>query len=281
MSDLTVLSLGAGVQSSCLLLMACAGVLPRPNLVLFADTGWEPARVYAHLKYLGDRAAEAGLTLEVVRASTNIREEHVRPQPDTGRRLLTMPLYARNASGDVAPLRRQCTKEYKICPVRRRARAEMEAAGTWGKGRTCELWMGISMDEIGRMSTADVKWMQHRYPLIERRMDRNACLAWLAAAGHPEPPKSSCVGCVFHSDRTWLEMKERYPDEFQDAVEVDRAVRSHAGVRGQMFLHRSGVPLEEIDFAARLALRAGRIPGQMSLFGEEDGAEECTGVCFT
>lgn len=40
---LKVLSLGAGVQSSALLLMSCRGVLPRIDAAVFADTRFEPS----------------------------------------------------------------------------------------------------------------------------------------------------------------------------------------------------------------------------------------------
>ncbi|WSA82652.1 hypothetical protein OG930_06905 [Streptomyces sp. NBC_01799] len=46
---LKVLSLGAGVQSTCLLLMAAEGHLPGLDVAIFADTGWEPRAVYDHL----------------------------------------------------------------------------------------------------------------------------------------------------------------------------------------------------------------------------------------
>src|SRR6516164_9615820 len=49
---LRVLSLGAGVQSSALLLMSEAGELPRLDAAVFADTQWEPAEVYEHLDRL-------------------------------------------------------------------------------------------------------------------------------------------------------------------------------------------------------------------------------------
>ena len=44
---LRVLSLGAGVQSSTLALMASRGEIgPMPDCAIFADTGAEPAKVY-------------------------------------------------------------------------------------------------------------------------------------------------------------------------------------------------------------------------------------------
>lgn len=50
---LCVLSLGAGVQSTTLALMAAHGEIgPMPDCAIFADTGWEPRAVYEHLAWL-------------------------------------------------------------------------------------------------------------------------------------------------------------------------------------------------------------------------------------
>lgn len=47
---LRILSLGAGVQSTTLALMAAHGEIgPMPDCAIFADTGWEPKAVYEHL----------------------------------------------------------------------------------------------------------------------------------------------------------------------------------------------------------------------------------------
>ena len=48
------LNLGAGVQSTALALMAERGEygLPKPDVAIFADTGWEPSDVYEHLEWL-------------------------------------------------------------------------------------------------------------------------------------------------------------------------------------------------------------------------------------
>src|SRR5688572_32281679 len=50
-----ILSLGAGVQSTALALLAARGELPLPEAAIFADTGWESAVTYAHLDWLTDR----------------------------------------------------------------------------------------------------------------------------------------------------------------------------------------------------------------------------------
>lgn len=54
---LRVLSLGAGVQSTTLALLADDGHLPPIDGAIFADTGWEPRRVYDHLARLADAVA--------------------------------------------------------------------------------------------------------------------------------------------------------------------------------------------------------------------------------
>ena len=66
-----ILSLGAGVQSTTLALMAARGDLPtqfpQPLAAVFADTGWEPASVYRHLEWLIDTVGST-LPIHVVRA---------------------------------------------------------------------------------------------------------------------------------------------------------------------------------------------------------------------
>ena len=49
---LVVISLGAGVQSSTMALMAANGELPKPDCAIFADTGYEPKAVYTYLDFL-------------------------------------------------------------------------------------------------------------------------------------------------------------------------------------------------------------------------------------
>jgi hypothetical protein len=43
---ITALSLGAGVQSTTLALLAIEPVVPKPDAAIFADTGWEPRKAH-------------------------------------------------------------------------------------------------------------------------------------------------------------------------------------------------------------------------------------------
>jgi hypothetical protein len=49
---LRILSLGAGVQSTTLALMAAHGEIGHVDCAIFADTQWEPRAVYVHLGWL-------------------------------------------------------------------------------------------------------------------------------------------------------------------------------------------------------------------------------------
>ena len=70
--SLTVISLGGGVQSSVMALMAGEGAFDRvPDCAIFADTRWEPPSVYQHLRWLSE---QLGFPLHVVDNGRSLRE---------------------------------------------------------------------------------------------------------------------------------------------------------------------------------------------------------------
>lgn len=264
---LRIISLGAGVQSTTMLLMGLRGEFGgRPDAAIFADTGWEPATVYRHLDWLEREVAP----FPIHRVSKgNIRESFYVAQ-SSGKRYVTMPSFVKNPDGSAGMGRRQCTKEFKIEPIQKQVRALMAERGLTRRAGIVEQWIGISLDEVGRMKDSRVRYIQHRWPLIEKRMTRWDCLQWLKREGYPEAPKSACVGCPFHSDRQWREIKQS-PEEWKEAVEFDRMIRN-GGPRGIMigenYLHRSLVPLEMVD------LSTAEDRGQLNLWNNE-----CEGMC--
>lgn len=261
MKKLTVISLGAGVQSTTMALMAAHGeITPVPDCAIFADTGWEPRAVYDHLNWL-----VTVLPFPVHRVSAgNLRADILTRSNTTGGRFAVVPWFMQMPDGNDAMGRRQCTKEYKLTPIRRKVRELL--GGKTPKGG-CSMLIGISIDEAVRMKPSRLGYIVHRWPLIEQRMSRNDCLRWLERNGYPPAPKSSCIGCPFHSNAQWRELRNN-PTEWQDAVEVDTAIRVQAGFRGQQFMHRSLVPLTEVD------LSTAEDRGQLNLF-----VNECEGIC--
>ena len=258
---LRVVSLGAGVQSSTLLLMALRGEFEDlPDLAIFADTQWESKATYRHLEFLEREAQKYNFPILRVTAG-DIRQSEWNK----------MPLFVRNFDGETGMLNRQCTQAYKLAPINRKIRQLVGLAkGERSNGAVCELWLGISLDEASRMRDSREKWKTHRYPLIEKLMRRKDCLEWLAANGYPQPPKSACLGCPFHAEREWRELK-RDPDEWQSIVEYDEQIRR--GVKSgvcEAFLHHSLKPISDVDFSTA------EERGQLNLF-----LNECEGLCGT
>jgi hypothetical protein len=273
-----VLSLGAGVQSSTLLLMSCQGELPKLDAAIFADTQWEPATVYSWLEFLKRQASAAGIPLHVVTAG-NLRQDALdfmtmRVSGD-GKRHASMPLYVRNKPG--APnkkgvrgiIRRQCTGSYKIDMIERCIRREILglAPGQRAPNDAVEQWIGISADEPQRAGKLPSHWQRYRYPLMDdldspkkdtlfgRGYDRQDCLDWMERNGYPRPPRSACIGCPFHSDDEWRALT---PEEFEDACQFDEEMRQRdaasAACKGMLvgtpYLHSSLVPLRMVKFGA-------------------------------
>lgn len=273
-----ILSLGAGVQSSAVLLMSIRGLLPKIDHAIFADTGWEPPDVYQHLEWLEKQAKVAGIPLHRVE-NGSIRDgaiNQVDGSKNGGKRWGGMPFHTLSADGKRGIARRQCTEEYKINPLTRFVKREilgLRKGQKVPKDAVIDQWFGISADEPQRMRSSPDKWRRYCYPLIGlpddylgkpwRRWD---CINWLKE-NYPDRviPRSSCIGCPFHSDDEWRRLKESFPQSFADAVEIDKRIRNLQGMNAKTFLHRSCKPLGEVDLSES---------AQIDLFGNE-----CEGMC--
>ena len=245
-----VLSLGAGVQSSTLALMITKGIVPMVDCAIFADTQWEPRKVYEWLDWL-----EKQLPFPVYRVTQgNLRAAVMRQVNATGERFSSIPWHMPGAMG-----RRQCTREYKLDPLRRKMRALV------GRNGQVQVLIGISVDEAHRMKQSHNLWQFHTWPLIDLRMTRADCLAWMERHGYPKPPKSSCLGCPYHSDRQWQEIKDGPAEEWADVVAVDQAIRVQPKFGLEQFMHGSCKPIDEVQFTNE---------AQVDMFGNE-----CEGMC--
>lgn len=266
-----VLSLGAGVQSSCLALMAERGEygLPKPDLAIFANTGWEPRAVYDHLEWLRSQ-----VSYEIVEVKNgNIRENILKGQMPDGSKFLGIPAFLVNPDSTTGILRRQCTNHYKTKPIHKYLRERLQIA----PGRRApmdvrvEMWLGISKDEAGRQKPSQEEWVKKRYPLIEKDFTRAHLVNWFNEH-YPgrQLPSSSCIGCPYHSDAMWKHLKENDPKSFQEAVFIDQALRNvpatKGAIKGEAYLHRSRIPLLDVDFDG--------VSSYESLM-----VEECEGLC--
>jgi len=264
--DLTYLSLGAGVQSSALLVMSCRGFhgCPRADVAIFADTQGEPAWVYEHLEALREWS---DIPVEVVTAGDLMRDV-VDRHTGKRKRFATIPVWTKGDDGRAFPLRRQCTREYKIEPIERKVRELLGyEKGQRVKKRARGL-VGISLDEATRMKPSRTPWVDLAYPLVDARLRRHDCLRIVEKAGLPKAKKSACVFCPYHSADYWRDLKDSHPKEFARAVRFDEAVRdmTRSGIERPVYLSRTLRPLRECSF-----------DGDQRTFDWFD--EECEGMC--
>ena len=270
-TPLRVLSLGAGVQSTAMALMAETGHegMEKPDLAIFADTGWEPPAVYRHLEWL-----ETQLSYPLITVSAgNIRTDILNGRTPTGRNFIPIPAFTTSPGGAHSVSKRQCTSEYKLRPIIAEVRRQLGIPPhrRSPKDRQAEMWIGITTDEAARAKPSQEEFITNRWPLLERDYNRYQVLTWLTDR-YPdrEIPRSACIGCPYRTNTEWKHMKETDPDSFEQAIHLDTALRGpdlREVARGvTMFLHPSRLPLYEVDLSTATD-QADRIQ------------QECEGLC--
>lgn len=250
---INVISLGAGKQSSYMLLNALEGRFKfNPDFAIFSDTGCEPDYVYQYLNYLKERTGGFKIiTVSRGNLMTDI-EDYCKGKTN---RVSQIPLHLDNAG----LVMRQCTADYKLQPIR-------NYLNSIRKKERVRLWIGISLDEIERVKDSPVKYIEHYYPLIENRISIDQIINYFETNKIPEPGKSACLICPFHSFEYWSQLKRFSGVEFERACQFDDLIRDYPKLNNRAYLSRFRKPLKDIDFSQH-----------PSLFPEL--IEECHGMC--
>ena len=287
--DAVVVSLGGGVQSTVLVLMADRGVFgPKPDAAVWADTGWEPPEVSEMVEWLGGQVSFPVVT---VRSEVGLRDALAGGvDAGGGRAPRSVPMFIDGGG----MTRRWCTAQHKLGPLHREFKRIAGHERRMPEGVMVEVWLGMTVDEIFRVKPSRNKWEVKRWPLIEEGMSRADCLSWWEQnrrPGWPDLARSACVACPYKSDRELLDTALAHPELMADAARVEAAVnvREAEGGFPAVFFHRSRRPLAEVT--ARLA-EADRRQGKMFEAGDAvkstaDGGmagngmwgEECEGMC--
>jgi hypothetical protein len=137
-------------------------------------------------------------------------------------------------------LRRQCTRQYKVEPIRRYLYEKY-------RRERIALMLGISVDEFHRMRDSGSARIENVYPLVDERLTRNDCRAILERAGLATPPKSSCWFCPYRSARSQAELIRQYPALREMGEELERRINDERRARGKdaIVVLRVGATSEE------------------------------------
>lgn len=231
-----ILSLGWGVQSWTLAAMVALGELEPIDFAVHADTTWERKQTYDFASRWTPWLEAHGVKVVTVSDADQAKK--------AATAATDIPGFTLSQTGDRGQLRRQCTSRWKITPQRRFIAAELEQRGLAKSPGVVEQWLGISLDEWSRAKDADVKFIKHCFPLLDLRMTRGDCVAWLERNGLEVPGKSACVFCPYHNRRAWADMKRDQLEDWLIAVEIDLQIRG-ARPPYSLFVHSTRVPLTE------------------------------------
>lgn len=257
---LRLLSLGVGLQSVTLAFMSEHGNLPPLDAAIFSDTGGEKRATYEYLEYL--RANVSFPIIETKRQGPSLGEYALASVNLAKQGRSQLPLHTKDPDG---MLPKQCNSDWKKRPTHRVIKQMVRAKtgqSRLPKAPVVELWLGMTMDELNRMSVCEHAYVHHRYPLTEMLMKRPQCEPWLLERGRRVPPKSSCKYCPFQREDQWRDMRDNHPLDFSEAVDFDRDIRvPYQGFEGHAFLFRGRVPLGEADLSTQ------EDHGQGSVFG--------------
>lgn len=237
-NTLTVLSFGAGQDSSALLEMYLQDhesfrrrYAPNDFIVVMSDTGDEHAETYRHVEYCQARCKQEGLPFFFI---TNDMGFHPRTWPDL------RTFYRSKGTIGSKSYPKTCTSNLKLTPIygfieaylektygvtAHHKRGFYEFAARFGKVRVL---VGIAAGEERRRadpSTNPNVWMRETidvvYPLIDYGLDRQGCQDLIRSYGAPVPPPSNCILCPWMSLQELEYLRRFSPSDLDDWISLE------------------------------------------------------------
>ncbi|MDE1328481.1 hypothetical protein [Vibrio aestuarianus] len=262
---LQVLSSGGGTQSICMIVLIYLGAIPKPDIVVMADTEREASNVFEyHEKYIKPLCDEIGLEFVIIKKSDWVKNDITLASDDES----VLPGFftefnGRDSKGELGKQPGFCSSHWKVEPIRKYLNERYGEKELTKRG--VDSWIGMSFDERSRVKYPTGKWRK-RYPLFEAEILREQAIQIVQDFGLPEPPRSACWMCPNRHDDEWIWMKENVPQDFIKAQRFEKELQKDFD---WLYLHKSGVPVGEIIFTTK--------PKQQDLLVDQF----CdTGMCF-
>jgi len=217
---------GGGVDSIAIAALIVLGVLPKPDVAYMVNAGFEKERTWDHVYgTLIPKLRGVGVELHIIKSPNATITKNGK---------LQIPAYKKTKDG-VSKYTNRCGSWKK--PV---AMKWLKENGV----RSCVNWVGIATEEARRRRMSNSLWFQVAYPLLQLNISRSDCKSIISRIGWPKPPRTSCYMCPNQHDADWMNMKYKYPVDWEKAVAVDKFINNEYG----MFLHGDCVLLDRVDF---------------------------------
>lgn len=224
-----VLSYGGGVQTVAMIALVLQGKLPRPDMIVIADTSREKSSTWDYLDEIVQPAMQReGMTVEIAPHTLSKVDMHGKNGD------LLLPVYT--TTGKLSTF---CSTEWKQRVVQRYLRSRGVAQA--------DVWIGFSLDESNRVERAqgDEGWYQRTFPLYDMGLTRADCLVIIQDYGWPLPSSSACWMCPNMDDAEWHTMKRDYPADFAKAIELEKEIQEWDG---EIWLTEHRKPLAQVEF---------------------------------
>ena len=186
-----IASFGCGVDSVAMVLLKSDY-----DEIIFADTGSEMPQTYAYLDYFEKKS---GLKITKVKSHLGKIFNYY-----FDKRCFPLPTF------------RDCTKKFKITPIRKYLREK------YGKKETFEMNLGIDYSEFHRMRESDRKYIKNKYPLVDQKLTRDELKEIIISKGYELPTKSGCFFCPFNNKKRWIDLRNNHLDLFEKSQELEK-----------------------------------------------------------
>jgi hypothetical protein len=200
-----VISFGAGLNSSALIPYLLFDKNQKIDLVVFADTGNENDYTYETVNYFKDWCKNHDTDFVIAKSK------------------LANNLYDYCYDKNVTPSRftRNCTKNFKITPIRKAIKEKFNIKNTRKKPFHIKMYIAITSDESHRVRDSDISYIENIYPFVDDKINREGCKTILEKYELPIPKKSGCWFCPFHKQKEWTEMLQNRPDLFEKSIKLE------------------------------------------------------------
>lgn len=207
-----MVSYGAGTNSTALLVeMVRLG--EHVDAILFADTGGERPGTYAYAEMFS-----AWLVARGYPAIIKIKKGGI---PET----LEQNCLRNATLPSLAFGRKACSHKYKIEPQDKWANNWPPAQAAWSAGQKVVKLIGYDIDEPHRAAIPESEKFVYRYPLLEWGWGRDECVRAIAAAGLPQPGKSSCFFCPSMTKGEIQQLRKEHPDLLIRALNIESTAK--------------------------------------------------------
>ncbi len=189
-----IVSFGAGQNSTAMIIMMKNNGI-KIDEIIYSETGNEMPQTYIFLKEFKKWCLKNNLKFVEVKSELGSVKSYYEEKKIIPYRMF-----------------RSCTDKFKVRPINKYLKEKY-------KDQEITIFMGIANDEVKRAEKMiNKKKIQYKFPLIEKKIDREGCIKIIKEEGLSIPVKSGCYFCPFQSKKEWVKLYKKYPDLFEETI---------------------------------------------------------------